>query len=181
MRNLFLLAGLITGLSLGAVGNSITSTDYDTGSFLSGTITGSFTTSLSVSIKGMDHSIDISTGTLVRSTTGCPPGSMCFSFTGGSVTVDGTVFKDSLSGGITIKTGGTGSINAILMPEMGVGSGSADASFVFKNGMITAGSENVSFTSAAAVPEPATLLLFGTGLIPLAWRMRKGLAKKCLI
>lgn len=175
MRKLLLLFATVL-LSAAAAANSVP-IDYGTGNFLSGTFTGSFSTMINVSITGSLHTIDIQTGTLVKTTAGCPPGSTCWDFTGGSVTVDGTVFKDSISGGITIRSGGSGSISAILMPEAGVGVGSADASFIFHGGKISAGSENVSFTPGT-VPEPASLLLFGTGLAGLAVKFHRKLRKE---
>ena len=142
------------------------SIDYDTGTFQSGTISGSFSTMINVSVTGSLHTIDIQTGQLVQTTSGCPTGSTCFDFTGGSVTVDGTLFKDALSGGITIRDDGAASISAILMPEPGVSSGTASASFVFDDGMLSSGSEDVAYNTAA-VPEPSSGLLLSIGMLGL--------------
>ena len=44
------------------------SIDYDTGTFQSGTISGSFSTMINVSVTGSLHTIDIQTGQLVQTT-----------------------------------------------------------------------------------------------------------------
>lgn len=166
-KMLLLLAVLCAASTLAA--NSI---DYDTGAFKSGSLSGSFSSMINVDITGSLHTIDIQTGTLVKTTAGCPPGSTCYSFTGGSVTVDGTVFKDALNGGITVRESGAASILATLMPEAGVSSGTASASFDFSNKKLTSGSEDVAYNTTVT-PEPATLMLFGSGLIGIVVKFRK--------
>lgn len=173
MRKLLLLFAV---LLLSAASAAATSVDFDTGVFKSGTLAGSFTTSINASIVGSLNTIDIITGMLVKTTTGCPVGSTCYDFSGGSVTVSGasgTVFSDSITGGITVREGGTASIQATLMPEAGVSAGAATATFEFTGRNITGGSQDVSFQRSAVTPEPATLLLFGTGLIGLVVKFRK--------
>lgn len=148
------------------------STDYDTGTFMSGTLGGSFKSGMTVSvdITGSLHTIKLTTGPLTQFSVNCPAGSMCFDFSSGTVQVlagASLVFSDSLSGGLTLKSTNAGSVDAILAAMSGITSGSATASFDFVGGKITSGSENVAFNSST-VPEPATLFLFGSGLMGLA-------------
>ena len=161
-----ILLALIVCASTLAWGDS---TDFDTGNFQSGVMAGQFKagSTLNVSITGSLHTIDLVTGPLVRVTQGCPVAAMCFDFSSGSTTVSAngtTVFTDQLVGGLTIKSNGSGSINADLMAEPGVAAGSATVSFDFTGMKITAGSENVAFNTTIT-PEPAGLMLFATGLL----------------
>ena len=76
--SLVLLAVLL--LVPAARANSI---DYSTGTFSSGALLGSFQGAINVNIVGSLNTIDIITGTLVKTTAGCPPGSTCFDFSNG--------------------------------------------------------------------------------------------------
>lgn len=165
---LLLIAVLCAASTMAA--NSV---DFDTGAFKSGSLSGSFTTTLNVNITGSLHMIDIQTGTLVKTMTGCPTGSTCYDFSGGSVTVDGTLFKDALFGGITLRGNGDASISATLMPEKGVSGGTASASFDFSGLKLTSGSEDVAFNT---VSEPSPLVLLGSGVLGMVVvRFRKQL------
>jgi hypothetical protein len=152
------------------------SIDYDTGIFEHGTLLGTFTTSISADITGSLHQIDLSTGTLTKETS-CVAGATCYDFSAGSIKVslDGkTVFSDSLTGGVTIKTNGSASIEAVLAPESGLHSGTATASFSFSGKKITAGSEN-AVLNTTVIPEPGALFLLGSGLVGLWWIGREKL------
>jgi PKD repeat protein len=167
MKQSILVCAFLFAAAAVAGANSI---DYDTGNFMSGKLTGSFSESINVDITGSLHEIDIQTGKLIKNTSGCPTGSTCYDFSSGSVSVmenGGKIFSDSLTGGITIKGNGVASVVAVLLNQSGISNGGAVATFNFSGGKITAGSENVTF-QAVTVPEPTSLMMLGSGLIGLA-------------
>ena len=171
MRQVILLALLALALPTLALADSM---DFSTGTFVSGTITGSVTTSLSTTIVGSVDTITVSTGSLTKLSS-CPTGlsGTCYGFTGGSVTVKSgstVLFTDSLTGGIAAKNGGSLGILASLMPNGTVVSGTGTVSLTLKSGGVGTGSIDVSFITT---PEPGTLGLLGTGLIGLAGVFRR--------
>lgn len=173
MKRVFLLALLALALPTAALANSI---DFSTGTFTSGTVSGSLTTSLSTTITGSLNTITVSTGSLTK-LSGCPVGlsGACYSFTGGSVTVKSgstTLFTDSLTGGVLDKNGKSLGILAGLTSNSYVANGTGTLSMVFKSGGVGAGSIDVSLVTT---PEPGTLGLIGTGLIGLAGIARRKL------
>jgi hypothetical protein len=148
------------------------SVNYDTGIFMSGIFGGSFMAGgmLNASITGSLHTIDITTGPLTPFTINCPKHSSCFSFTSGSVTVSlgsTVLFHDTLSGGLTLDNHGVGSINAILTNAGGITAGTATAVFDIDHKLLSSGSEDVAFNRITVTPEPASLFLFGSGLLGL--------------
>jgi hypothetical protein len=162
MKKFAWLAVLILAGSLPGFASSI---DFDSGSFQTGKMMGSFSNSIDFTVTGSLNRITVDTGKLTA--VACPSSGMsCFDFTGGSVDVDGKLFKDALSGGLTIKGNGVVSINAALTKEVGVTSGAVAATWTFgPNGQVTAGSANVSVNSTTVTAEPASLMLFATGML----------------
>ena len=143
------------------------SIDFSTGTFVSGTISGTFTSNISVSVVGDLNTMSIDTGNLLVSPA-CHSGSTCYSFSGGSLTVTSsggsTVFTDNLKGGLIAKTGNDVALAATLAPNPMAASGSASADFHFTGSTLTRGEAGVQ---ASTIPEPGTLGLLGTGLIGL--------------
>jgi hypothetical protein len=172
MRRVFLLALLALALPSLALADSM---DFSTGTFMSGTTSGSLTTTFGATITGSLNTITVNTGALTLGS--CPIGlsGTCYDFSGGSVTVKSgntTIFTDSLSGGLLDKNGNSLGILAGLALNNTVTDGTGTLSLVFKNGAVGAGSIDVSVVTT---PEPGTLGLIGTGLIGLAGLARRKL------
>ncbi len=171
MKRGLLLALLVLGLPTVVLANPI---DFNSGTFSSGTISGTFLTSLEVSMVGSLATITLDTGALTKVSTCAIPSATCFDFSGGSVTVmvgASTVFTDSLNGGFVAQTASVILMGAGLTPNTMVSKGGATDIFTFTGGKLDAGTAGLSGVS---MPEPGTLLLLGSGLLGLAgvikWR-----------
>jgi hypothetical protein len=167
------LALLALTLPTAALANS-TDIDFTIGTFKSGTVMGSFTSGATtqVTVVGSLATISITTGTLTLETSVCP-GTTCFAWTGGSVTVEQggmVVFHEDLTRGLVAQDDDQVSINAhFKTPIPGLVTLSLDE--VNKEGSGTL------FADATRVPEPGTLLSFGTGVIGLAVMIRRMLKR----
>jgi hypothetical protein len=168
-----LLALLALALPTAALANSI---DFDTGKFVSGTITGSFTNPFHVTVVGSINVISLVDATV---TGACGATVSTCDFTGGTITVangSGTIFVDSLSGGTISKLSrNTNIITATLLPSTTVTSGTVVfLTTTLDDNTLSAGSASVV---ATVVPEPSALVSFGTGLVGLAGMMRRKLKR----
>jgi len=178
MRRLVVLTIMALALPTAALASSI---NFSTGTFQSGTITGTFKTSISITETGINQgtltTITINTGTLIKMAPSvCAPGFTCYDFNGGNVTVSlagSTVFSDSLSGGLTMKANSFVGLTAALMSNSQVLGGTAVSTLDFKGQKILSGSSDVSL--ASPVPEPSTLFSLAAGMIGLAGTMRRKL------
>jgi|SRR5215469_12415716 len=181
MKRVIFLTLLAMGLPTASLANVIVAPScpvgaivcYDTGTFQSGTLSGSFTTAVDVSVTGNLANITTDTGTLTL-TPVCPVGSICYVFSGGSVSVmsgGSTVFTDSLTGGLVVTTGNSVVITASLAPEGIIAYGNTSTSVVYNptNGMLLGGAAGLT----GFAPEPGTLGLLGTGVLGLAAMIRR--------
>ena len=190
MRRVILLTLLAVALPTAALANSIDfstnqTVDFTTGRFEMGTVTrepsGNFAVSnFMVSVTGTLGTINISN---IHLTPGCNTnGSGTCMFSSGTVTVldtsGATVFTDSLSNGMIIKTSNGATITATMLPNaMDPSGGVVSYTLSFAPGPHATnsliGGTGFATGSSGVIPEPGTLGLLGTGVIGLAGMMRR--------
>jgi hypothetical protein len=160
MRRVILLALLAIALPTAALASSIDYTNYGTVAANTATVTGTATTSMTISseLTGINGTFG-NLGT-VTVTTGAISGGI---FTGGTITIVNsssvTLFSSTLTGG-TVTVIGPNTFVAYTGPFVG--------GFQITNGNIVSGDTIVT-------PEPSTLGLLGTGLVGLAGIVRRKL------
>ena len=179
---LFVLLALVLPAAAFASSVDLTSVDFTTGPSVAvslPTSPGQMRTPLNVTVLGGTTRIAISGGSV--SPDPCNAG-VC-TLTGGTVTVtprgapSDILFTDSLSGGTVTVTGTTAVIMATLAPFSGSPISLGSAGGIVKivlHGINTGGTVTGS-AQVAAIPEPGTLGLLGTGLFGLAGMMRRKL------
>ena len=171
MRRVMMLALLALALPTAALASSF---KFDSGDFVSGTITGNLTSPFSVQVVGSTNTFLVQGVSISGS---CTP--TC-SFSGGTLEVipNGStipIFTDTLTNG-TISTLTipapfnlvTTTISASLVPTSLIVSGTMSITAVTTTSDINNLIAGVGSVSATIVPEPGTFGLLGTGLIGLA-------------
>ena len=129
--------------------------NYQTGTFISGTFSGSLTNQFTVGILGSLNLITIQTGILTPDPTACPD--PCYLFIGGFVEVGpgGDIFKRALDYGHATIFNGDVFLSAKLH-EMDEGLVNG---FAYKNGQVSLG-----YVQFQSLPEPEAWLLLGMGM-----------------
>jgi hypothetical protein len=165
IKQLALLAFLVFPFS--AFASNI---EFDTGNFLNGSISSSFTSTFNITVMGTADTMNLSTADLATGKP-CFSGDTCYAFHSAIVTVESTsgstLFTSAIDTGAVIVKGDDAFVVGFFpRGKNGTPVGLTSFTIIFKGDTITNG--NAAVVSTSVIPEPATFSLLGGGLLLLA-------------